>query len=251
MRPCGHVGHEARARGARRRGGAAVRGVDGEENRRVERSGDGSEQGSGDGGERVGVERSDDGGGDGSEHGGVDCNGDGGVQGGEDGGEQVGVEHRVSGRIDSGAIARAPWAVTARAPQADAAPLSAADAHVSRAVRSVRRCMCDTRMAYGARVQGVRTFISCTGIHCAFALAQACAGAVQSTGSTRGTSPHPCRQWRAANVGASRGTSATTRALHRGLAGHIPAPLQADGLPASRMREMRRRTGGRSFHGWA
>ena len=39
------------------------------------------------------------------------------------------------------------------------------------------------------------------------ALARACAGAVQSTGSTRGTSPHPCRQWRAANVGGTRGTS--------------------------------------------
>ena len=111
MRPCGHAGHEARARIARRLGGAAVRGVDAEENRRVERSGDG------------------------------------GVQGGEDGGEQVGVEHRVSGRIDGGAIARAPWAVTARAPQADAAPLSAADAHVSRAVRTRSQVMCDTRMA--------------------------------------------------------------------------------------------------------
>ena len=98
---------------------------------RVDCNGDGGVQGGEDGGEQSVVERS----------------GDGGVQGGEDGGEQVGVEHRVSGRIDGGAIARAPWAVTARAPQADAAPLSAADAHVSRAVRSVRRCMCDTRMA--------------------------------------------------------------------------------------------------------
>ena len=69
-----------------------MRGVDGEENRRVERSGDGSEQGGGDGGEQVGVERSDDGG----EQGGVDCNGDG-VQGGEDGGEQSVVERSGDG----------------------------------------------------------------------------------------------------------------------------------------------------------
>ena len=42
----------------------------------------------------------------------------------------------------------------------------------------------------------------------ALALARAC-GTEQcrSTGSTRGTSPHPCRQWRAANVGGTRGTS--------------------------------------------
>jgi len=55
------------------------------------------------------------------------------------------------------------------------------------------------------------------------ALARACAGAVQSTGSTRGTSPHPCRQWREQRTWGARGAHPRT-----------PALLQADDLPGSK-----------------
>ena len=74
------------------------------------------------------------------------------------------------------------------------------------------------------------------------ALARACAGAVQSTGSTRGTSPHPCRQWREQRTWGARGAHPRT-----------PALLQADDLPGSKMKrtKMRLGPGGRSFHGWA
>ena len=233
MRPCGcHAGHEARARGARRRGGAAVRGVDGEENRRVERSGDGSEQGGGDGGEQGGIDCN----GDGGEQSVVERSGDGGGQGGEDGGEQVVVEHRCRG-ASMAADCESPAGCHGESPTGRRCPSECSRRTFEPGGAHAFAGACVT-LAWQRRARA-----RCAHLHelhwkpLRLRLREPAQRSSAVDRKHAGHIPAPLQ----AVASSERG----------GHAGHIPAPLQADGLPGSKMRKMRRPWGGRYFSGWA